>query len=78
MGRGTDELVQGQIYTTALCTAREVLDSLRDLPDPDGALAALIQRIERQRAWLTTEVRLGLTPQPAPLWLDRERSPVTR
>ena len=69
MGRGTDQLIQGQMYATALCTAREVVDALRDLPDPDGVLTVLIERIERQRAWLTTEVRLGLAPQPAPPWL---------
>jgi hypothetical protein len=59
----------GELYTRALRTMREVADSLRDLPDPDGALTRLIERIEGERAWVAAELRLGLPPQQPPRWL---------
>jgi hypothetical protein len=51
---------------------REVAEVLRDLPDPDGALAALIERIEAERMWVATEFRLGLLPRQPPRWLVRD------
>jgi hypothetical protein len=50
---------------------REVAEALRDLPDPDGALTTLIERIEAERAWVATELRLGLLPRQPPRWLVR-------
>lgn len=67
-----EHLDQRQMYSTALHTMRAVADSLRDLPDPDGVLAALLGRIDRERAWVTAEMCLGLRPQPPPPWLVRE------
>ena len=64
----------GDLYTRALQTMREVAEAMRDLPDPDGALAALIERIEGERAWVAAELRLGLSPQQPPGWLVRVES----
>ena len=55
----------------ALKTMREVSEALHDLPDPDGALATLIERIEAERAWVAPELRLGVPPQQPPRWLVR-------
>jgi hypothetical protein len=64
----------GQMYTTALHTMREVVESLRDQPDPDGAVTTLIERIDAERAWVAAEMCLGLAPQPPPPWLVRQRA----
>lgn len=61
----------GELYGRALQTMREVAEALRDLPDPDGALTTLIERIEAERAWVATELRLGLLPRQPPRWLVR-------
>jgi hypothetical protein len=61
----------GEAYGRALQTMREVAESLRDLPDPDGGLTTLIERIEAERAWVAAELRLGLPPQQPPAWLVR-------
>lgn len=61
----------GEVYGCALQTMREVAEALRDLPDPDGALTALIERIEAERAWVAAELRLGMPPQQPPRWLVR-------
>jgi len=61
----------GEAYGRALQTMREVCEVLRDLPDPDGALTTLIERIEAERAWVATEFRLGLLPRQPPRWLVR-------
>jgi hypothetical protein len=47
---------------------------LRDLPDSDGALTMLIERIEAERAWVAAELRLGLPPQQPPTWLVAVRN----
>jgi hypothetical protein len=65
----------GQVYGTALSTMRAVAERLRDLPDPDGSLTVLIERIEAEHAWVSTELRLGLPPQRPPGWVVRARLP---
>jgi hypothetical protein len=48
-----------------------VLDELRDLPDPDGALTALARRIEAERDWVRALMSLGAPPTRPPGWLRR-------
>jgi hypothetical protein len=64
----------GEAYGRALQTMREVAEVIRDLPDPDGALTALIERIDAERTWVATEFRLGLLPQHPPRWLIRDKA----
>ncbi len=61
----------GEAYGRALQTMREVAETLRDRPDPDGALTALVERIGAERARVATEFRLGLLPRQPPRWLVR-------
>lgn len=68
----------GQMYGRALRTMRDVVDALRDLPDPDGAIAALVARIERERSWVAVEMRLSLPAQPPPQWITREGAALAR
>ena len=66
----------GQTYARALQTMREVVEALRDEPDPDGVVTSLIERIERERAWVAVEMCLGLPVQtPPPRWLVRKARP---
>jgi hypothetical protein len=58
-------------YARALQTMREVVDALRQEPDSDGAIATLIERIERERSWVAVEMRLGFPVQAPPRWLVR-------
>jgi hypothetical protein len=68
-----DHSGSGQTYATVLHTMREVVEALRAQPDPDGAITALIDRIERERAWVTVEMCLALPAQPPPRWITGER-----
>ena len=60
-----------QTYTRAISTMSEVLDDLRDLPDPDGALTVLADRIAVEREWVRALMALGEAPRRAPGWLRR-------
>jgi hypothetical protein len=51
------------LYTRTLNTMTEVLEVLRDEPDPDGALRDLTHRIEAEREWVRALVALGEEPR---------------
>ncbi len=59
------------LYTRALSTMTEVLNALRDEPDPDGALADLAYRIEAEREWVRNSMALGDEPRRPMGWLRR-------
>lgn len=56
-------------YTRTLTTMTEVLDVLRDEPDPDGVFAPLANRIEAEREWVRFLMALGEEPVRPPDWL---------
>lgn len=60
-----------ELYTGALSTMTEVLEVLRDEPDPDGALSELAHRIEGEREWVRALMVLGEQPTRPPGWLRR-------
>jgi hypothetical protein len=59
------------LYTRALSTMTEVLEALRDEPDPDGALSDLAYRIEAEREWVRASMALGEEPRRPLGWLRR-------
>ncbi len=58
-------------YTRVLSTMTFSLDALSDEPDPDGTLARLALRIEGEREWIRSLMRLGEEPSRPPGWLRR-------
>ena len=62
---------QLEVYTRALSTMTEVLEVLRDEPDPDGALSDLASRIEAEREWVRASMALGEEPRRPLGWLRR-------
>ena len=58
-----------ETYTRTIRTMCEVLDALRDEPDPDGALSVLADRIAVEREWVRVLVALGEEPRRPPRWL---------
>lgn len=62
---------QVDLYTRALSTMTEVLEMLRDEPDPDGALTDLAYRIEAEREWVRASMALGEEPRRPMTWLRR-------
>jgi len=62
---------QLNVYTRALSTMTEVLEVLRDEPDPDGALTDLAYRIEAEREWVRASMALGEEPRRPLGWLRR-------
>jgi hypothetical protein len=58
-----------ELYTQTLSTMTEVLETLRDDVDPDGALGALADRIEAEREWIRFLLALGEEPTRPPGWL---------
>jgi hypothetical protein len=58
-----------ETYTRTIGTMSEVLDALRDEPDPDGTLAALADRIAVEREWVRVLMYLGEEPRRPPRWL---------
>jgi hypothetical protein len=60
-----------ETYTRTISTMSEVLDNLRDEPDPDGALALLADRIAIEREWVRVLMALGEQPRRPPGWLRR-------
>jgi hypothetical protein len=60
-----------QTYTRTISTMSEVLDALRDEPDPDGSLTALADRIAVEREWVRALLNLGEAPRRPPGWLRR-------
>lgn len=66
-----------QAYTQALSTMKQVLAALRDEPDQEGEITALIQRIEGDRAWLLVDMVCGQPLRRSPAW-TRHNPPVLR
>lgn len=60
-----------ETYTRTISTMSEVLDALRDEPDPTGALAILADRIAVEREWVRALMALGEEPRRPPGWLRR-------
>jgi len=60
-----------ETYTRTIRTMSEILDVLRDQPDPDGTLARLADRIAVEREWVRMLVDLGEEPQRPPSWIGR-------
>jgi hypothetical protein len=58
-----------ETYTRTISTMSEVLDMLRDEPDPDGSIALLADRIAAEREWVRALMALGQMPRRAPGWL---------
>jgi hypothetical protein len=57
------------IYTRTISTMSEVLETIRDEPDPDGAMTALADRIAVEREWVRALMALGEKPRRPPGWL---------
>ena len=60
-----------ETYTRTISTMSEVLDALRDEPDPDGSLTVLADRIAVEREWVRVLLALGEAPRRPPGWLLR-------
>lgn len=60
-----------ETYTRTISTMGEVLEVLRDEPDPDGSLALLADRIAVEREWVRALMALGEKPRRPPGWLRR-------
>jgi len=60
-----------ETYTRTISTMNEVLDELRDEPDPDGSMTLLADRITVEREWVRTLLALGEEPRRPPGWLHR-------
>jgi len=58
-----------ETYTRTISTMSEVLDGLRDEPDPEGSIAVLADRIAVEREWVRTLLALGVAPRRPPGWL---------
>ena len=63
-----------EAYTRTISTMNEVLDALRDEPDPDGTLAALADRIAVEHEWVRVLMYLGEKPRRPPVWLGLRRT----
>ena len=64
-----------ETYTRTISTMSEVLDALRDEPDPDGSLLVLADRIAVEREWVRALLALGEVPRRPPGWLRRDEVP---
>jgi hypothetical protein len=60
-----------ETYTRTISTMSDVLDALRDQPDPDGSLTVLADRIAVEREWVRALLALGEQPRRPPGWLRR-------
>ena len=58
-----------ETYTRTLSTMGEVLEVLRDEPDPDGSITHLADRIAVEREWVRALMYLGEEPRRPPGWL---------
>lgn len=63
-----------ETYTRTISTMSEVLDALRDEPDPDETLTALADRIVAEREWVRVLMYLGENPRRPPDWLGPRRT----
>jgi hypothetical protein len=64
-----------ETYTRTISTMSEVLDEVRDEPDPDGSLTVLADRIAVEREWVRALMALGEEPRRPPGWLRRVEWP---
>jgi hypothetical protein len=60
-----------QTYTRTISTMNEVLETVRDEPDPEGAMTLLADRIAVEREWVRALMALGEEPRRPPGWLRR-------
>jgi len=60
-----------ETYTRTISTMSEVIDTLRDEPDPTGGLTILAERIAAEREWVRALMALGEEPRRPPGWLRR-------
>jgi hypothetical protein len=60
-----------ETYTRTISTMNEVLEVLRDEPDPDGCMTLLADRITVEREWVRALLALGEEPRRPPGWLRR-------
>jgi hypothetical protein len=65
-----------ETYTRTISTMNEILDELRDEPDPDGSLTLLADRIGVEREWVRALLALGEEPRRPPGWLCRVEAAV--
>jgi hypothetical protein len=61
--------VTPETYTRTISTMSDVLDALRDQPDPNGALSVLADRIAVEREWVRVLMALGAEPRRPPTWI---------
>jgi hypothetical protein len=59
-----------ETYTRTISTMRQVLETVRDEPDPDGAMTVLADRITVEREWVRALMALGEEPRRPPGWLQ--------
>jgi hypothetical protein len=62
-----------ETYTRTISTMSEVIENLLDLPDPDGNVTLLTDRITVEREWVRALMALGEEPRRPPTWLRRAR-----
>jgi hypothetical protein len=60
-----------ETYTRTINTMSEVLDAVREEPDPDGSITVLADRIAVEREWVRALLALGERPRRPPGWLRR-------
>jgi hypothetical protein len=60
-----------ETYTRTISTMSEVIEELRDEPDPDGSMTLLADRIAVEREWVRALLALGEEPRRPPGWLRR-------
>jgi hypothetical protein len=58
-----------ETYTRTISTMSEVLETIRDQPDPDGTMTALSDRIAVEREWVRALMALGEEPRRPPDWV---------
>jgi hypothetical protein len=59
-----------ETYTRTISTMSQVLETVRDEPDPDGAMTVLADRITVEREWVRALTALGEEPRRPPGWLQ--------
>jgi hypothetical protein len=59
-----------ETYTRTISTMSQVLETVRDEPDPDGAMTVLADRITVEREWVRALMALGEEPRRLPGWLQ--------
>jgi hypothetical protein len=60
-----------ETYTRTINTMSEVIETLRDEPDPNGNMTRLVDRITVEREWVRALMALGEEPRRPPDWPRR-------